>query len=217
MPSFICCLHAAHVGNIQKAQPSAFRNSIKFLSLCSRLFLWNPIVMHWSWNQSPAVHAAISMISDSGVQKETRRERERIHNNAIDNPINKREGGDRKYPGPWSSTGWTGVAKLRPVGQVWTRDTRRVSGDKREERKGLKSQITIARCYQHCGQLQSAAPEILCVFRTVDSSGKQYLLQLIVEATKAFVCPLLTLTICHQLTLMASNKGSIFKMIIFQL
>lgn len=144
MPSFICCLHAAHVGNIQKAQPSAFRNSIKFLSLCSRLFLWNPIVMHWSWNQSPAVHAAISMISDSGVQKETRREREGIHNNAIDNPINKREGGDRKYPGPWSSTGWTGVAKLRPVGQVWTRDTRRVSGGKREERKGLKSQSLAA-------------------------------------------------------------------------
>lgn len=58
MPSFICCLHATHAGNIQKAQPSAFRNSIKFLSLCSRLFLCDPIVMHWSWNQSPAVHAA---------------------------------------------------------------------------------------------------------------------------------------------------------------
>lgn len=83
MPSFICCLHAAYGGNIQKAQPSAFRNSIKFLSPCSRLFLCNPIVMHWSWNQSPAVHAA-----SVWFQAE---QREEAHNNSTDSGINKRE------------------------------------------------------------------------------------------------------------------------------
>lgn len=95
MPSFICCLHAEHAGNIQKAQPSAFRNSIKFLSLCSRLFLCNPIVMHWSWNQSPAVHTA-------SVWFQTVAE----HNNSIDSRINQRgKIWRKKYPGPWSSRG----------------------------------------------------------------------------------------------------------------
>lgn len=99
MPSFICCLHAAYAGNIQKAQPSAFRNSIKFLSLCSRLFLCNPIVMHWSWNQSPAVHAASVWFQTVGA------EREDSHNNSIDSAINKRERENIENPGPWSSRG----------------------------------------------------------------------------------------------------------------
>lgn len=119
MPSFICCLHAAYAGNIQKAQPSAFRNSIKFLSLCSRLFLCNPIVMHWSWNQSPVVHAASVWFQTVGAQRED------SHNSSVDSRINKREN-IWKISGPDPAEGT--VCKVGPAGQVRMWAERRTAG-----------------------------------------------------------------------------------------
>lgn len=59
-------------------------------------FLCNPIVMHWSWNQSPAVHA-------TSVRFQTVAE----HNNSIDSWINQRGKTLRRkiHHAPWSSRG----------------------------------------------------------------------------------------------------------------
>lgn len=59
-------------------------------------FLCNPIVMHWSWNQSPAVHA-------TSVRFQTVAE----HNNSIDSRINQRGKIFRRkiHHAPWSSRG----------------------------------------------------------------------------------------------------------------
>lgn len=133
MPSFICCLHAAHAGNIQKAQPSAFRNSIKFLSLCSRLFLCNPIVMHWSWNQSPAVHGA------SGWFQTVRTEDSL--NSSINNPINKRGEYEEKPRAPIQQKGCVGNWAYRSRLRAPQRG--HISEDYRADRKSLFGHKTV--------------------------------------------------------------------------
>ena len=213
MPSFICCLHAAYGGNIQKAQPSAFRNSIKFLSPCSRLFLCNPIVMHWSWNQSPAVHAA-----SVWFQAE---QREEAHNNSTDSGINKREKirkknktkrkRKKKHPGPDPREGT--VWKVGPAGQVrkWAEGaaagpegrTRVIMEQTDRQNMGSVCPGPSVPRFQNYGQLRSTARVHVSVFRTAESSGPLRLSGLhntlhkrIVEVTKAFVCALLSLNIC---------------------
>lgn len=205
MPSFICCLHAAYGGNIQKAQPSAFRNSIKFLSPCSRLFLCNPIVMHWSWNQSPAVHAA-----SVWFQAE---QKEEAHNNSTDSRINKREKiwekKKRKNPGPDPREGPCGKLVLQVRYGSELREPRRGprAANRQTDRQNMDSHSpgpSVPR-FQNYGQLRSTARVrvCVCVFSTADSSGPLRLSGLhntlhkrIVEVTKAFVCALLSLNIC---------------------
>lgn len=191
MPSFICCLHATYIGNIQKAQPSAFRNSIKFLSLCSRLFLCNPIVMHWSWNQSPGRARRISMISDwlwllrereGGLAQQHRQSNKQKREN-MKNPV-----APIQQRGPRGKLGSTSPGQKRVWATKWNLFWLLLfylRWDFRTANSSSMSRVFKRVWLQNRGQLRRAE-----ALRRV-----QNLPQLIVQLTKTFVCAQLRLTI----------------------
>lgn len=112
-------------------------------------FLCNPIVMHWSWNQSPAVHA-------TSVRFQTVAE----HNNSIDSWINQRGKILRRkiHHAPWSSRGdqrklgfriRCGYELRESQQRMEARLKHRMSGDywwiNREEEKALKLWVFFMR------------------------------------------------------------------------